>query len=200
MKKALPFAITLLFVCPILTTTPASANDGGKSKGSPSVLHQGHGESWLDKAWDDFLDLFRGHHDKGNDKDNGKGPGDKGDKDHKGDPMHPGHRSGPGSGNNANDGNNGNGGNGGGNGGNGNNGNGGDGNGGNGGGGGGNTGDGGGGSMPLPPSAPGGNMPSGGSSPSAPIDGGISLLLAAGVGLGVKKFFPKRGGDQNEQK
>lgn len=187
MKKALPFAITLLFVCPILTTTPASANDGGKSKGSPSVLHQSHGESWLDKAWDDFLDLFRGHHDKGQDKDNGKGPGDK---DDKGDPMHPGHRAGPGSGNNANDGgNSGNGGNGGGND-QGNNGNGGN---------GGNGGDGGGGgSMPLPPSAPGGNLPSGGSSPSAPLDGGISLLLAAGVGLGVKKFFPKRG--DGEQK
>jgi len=197
MKKALPFAITLLFVCPILTTTPASANDGGKSKGSPSVLHQSH-ESWLDKAWDDFLDLFRGHHDKGNDKDNGKGPGDKGDKDHKGDPMHPGHKDGPGSGHNANDpGNNGNGGNGGGD----DHGNNGNGNGGNGGnGGGGNAGGGDGGSMPLPPSAPGGNMPSGGSSPSAPLDGGISLLLAAGVGLGVKKFFPKRGGDHHEQK
>ncbi|WP_431213638.1 PID-CTERM protein-sorting domain-containing protein [Puia sp. P3] len=178
MKKALPFAITLLFVCPILTFTPARANDGGK--GSPSVLHQDHGQSWLDKAWDDFLDLFRGHHDKGEDKDNGKGPGDKdkGDKDHKG----PGHREGPGSGGNANDGNgNGNG-----------NGQGGNGSGsGDGGSGGSGGGAGDGGSMPLPPTS-GGGPSSGGSSPSAPIDGGISLLLAAGVGLGVKKFIPKR--------
>ncbi|MBS1601633.1 MAG: hypothetical protein JST42_03115 [Bacteroidetes bacterium] len=188
MKKALPFAITLLFVCPILSTTPASANDGGKSKGSPSVLHQSHGESWLEKAWDDLLDLFRSHHDKGQDKDNGKGPGDKGDKDHKGDPKNPGHQGDPGSGNNGNNGS-GNGGNNGG----GDNGN---------GGGGGNSGGGdggGGGSMPLPPSAPGGGMPSGGSSPSAPIDGGISLLLAAGVGLGVKKIFPKRDGHQEQK-
>jgi hypothetical protein len=165
MKKALPFAITLLFVCPILTFTPARANDGGK--GSSSAVHQGHGQSWLDKAWDDFLDLFRGHHDKGQDKDNGKGPGDKdkGDKDHK---------EGPGQGHN--DGGNGNGqGDNGGNGGS--------------GGSGGGTGDGG--SMPLPPTS-GGGPSGGGSSPSAPIDGGISLLLAAGVGLGVKKFIPKR--------
>jgi len=165
MKKALPFAITFLFVCPILTFTPARANDGGK--GSSSAVHQGHGQSWLDKAWDDFLDLFRGHHDKGQDKDNGKGPGDKdkGDKDHK---------DGPGQGHN--DGGNGNGqGDNGGNGGS--------------GGSGGGTGDGG--SMPLPPTS-GGGPSGGGSSPSAPIDGGISLLLAAGVGLGVKKFIPKR--------
>jgi hypothetical protein len=176
MKKALPFAITLLFVCPILTTTPVRANDGGK--GSPSVLHRTNaGQSWLDKAWDDFLDLFRGHHDKGQDKDNGKGPGDKdkGDKD-----KGPGHREGPGSGNNANDGN----GNGNGQGDNNGGGNGGGGNGGSGGG----AGDGG--SMPLPPTSGGGQ--GSGSSPSAPIDGGISLLLAAGVGLGVKKFIPKR--------
>ena len=167
MKKALPFAIILLFVCPIFTSTPARANDGGK--GSSSAVHQGHGESWLDKAWDDFLDLFRGHHDKGQDKDNGKGPGDKdkGDKDHKD------HKDGPGQGHNDDGNGNGNG------------------NGDNGGSGGSGGGAGDGGSMPLPPTS-GGGPSSGGSSPSAPIDGGISLLLAAGVGLGVKKFIPKR--------
>lgn len=31
-----------------------------------------------------------------------------------------------------------------------------------------------------------------GSSPSAPLDGGITLLLAAGVGLGVKKVLDQR--------
>lgn len=30
------------------------------------------------------------------------------------------------------------------------------------------------------------------SSPSAPLDGGITLLLAAGVGLGVKKVLDQR--------
>jgi len=98
MKKALPFAIAMLFLCPLLTSTTASANDGGKSKGSPSVLHQDHGKSWIDKAWDDLMNLFKSHHDNGKDKDKGKGP-DKG----------PGHRDGPGSGNNANGGGNGNG-------------------------------------------------------------------------------------------
>jgi len=44
------------------------------------------------------------------------------------------------------------------------------------------------GGAPCPPggsSAPAG--PSGPGSPSVPIDGGLSILLAAGVGLGVKK-------------
>jgi hypothetical protein len=64
MKKALPFAIAILFVCPVFFPTSANANDGGKSNGSsPSVLHQNHGKSWIDKAWDDLMNLFRSHHD-----------------------------------------------------------------------------------------------------------------------------------------
>jgi hypothetical protein len=89
MKKALPFAIAMLFVCPVLIPTSANANDGGKGTSSPSVLHRNHGKSWIDKAWDDLMNLFKSHHDNGNDKDKGKGPG---------------HHDGPGSGHNGNDG------------------------------------------------------------------------------------------------
>jgi len=36
--------------------------------------------------------------------------------------------------------------------------------------------------------------------PSAPVDGGLSLLIAGGVGYGIKKIREKRNNQQNENR
>jgi hypothetical protein len=36
--------------------------------------------------------------------------------------------------------------------------------------------------------------------PSAPLDGGISILLAAGLGLGIKKALKNKKADQEDEK
>ena len=51
-------------------------------------------------------------------------------------------------------------------------------------------------SGPFSNSNPGSSGSSGSGGTRAPLDGGLSLLLAAGVGLGVKKAFKKKNPQQ----
>jgi hypothetical protein len=48
-----------------------------------------------------------------------------------------------------------------------------------------------------PPPPPGGGHGGGGNSQGAPIDGGVSILLALGAGYGSFKLYKKRKSDKN---